>query len=191
MTVPESNSPASSYAFFSRICEGLSKTVPSIIKYYRTPSPKALSKMIWFPPFPLLPLVNATKSSCLDHWINLLMVLPKPLLTQIQWTHAPTANRMVFETCKLILLLSYLKPPMASTVLNFTSEILSDHVLPTRCLTHNSPATKEILAKTYPFSGLSSCYCISPHPSPTPPMQTSCPASTYSTGLPSGALSAL
>lgn len=147
--------------------------------------------MIWFPPFPLLPLVKATKSSCLDHWISLLMVLPKPLLTQIQWTHAPTVNRMVFETIKLILLLSYLKPPMAFTVLNFTSEILSDHVLPTSCLTHDSPATKKDIGQDLSFSGLSSYYCISPHPRPTTPTQTSCPARTYSTGLPSGAFSTL
>lgn len=72
---------------------------------------KALLKMIWFSPFPLSPLVKATKSSCLDYWVSLLMVLPRPLLTQIQLIHAPTANRMVFETCKsdiAILLLNVL-----------------------------------------------------------------------------------
>lgn len=109
MTVPESNSPASSYAYFSRICEGLSKTVSSIIKYYRTPSSKALLKMIWFPLFPLSPLVKATKTHVwatrsASQWFSLNPFSPTSnelmFLQQTEWS-LKRANR--------ILLLSYLK----------------------------------------------------------------------------------
>lgn len=107
--------------------------IPSVIKYYRMLSPKALLKMIWFPPFPLLSLVKALNSSSLDYWISFLTVL-ETLLIQIQFMLPQQTERSLTHD-NLIMSLSYLNAPMAFTVLNMIWDVLPDHTLLTSYLT--------------------------------------------------------